>query len=249
VLVRWATAFLDTPYETPGAAASLRFWLAVTGSRPSARRGTDGEFLTLEPPDGDAFLRWQDTAGDAPGAHLDLHVDDLDDAAAEARAAGASPVRQEDDVVVLRSPAGLAFCLVPHSGSARRPGPVVDGDASSLVDQLCLDVPAGAFEAELAWWSALTGWSHPPVGQRELVALRRPDGMPLRLLVQRLGTDDRRPRATAHLDLSAGDRAAVVHRHLALGARHLYEGDGWTTLADPAGRVYCVTDRDPVAGP
>ncbi len=76
--------------------------------------------------------------------------------------------------------------------------------------------------------------------------LARPEGMPLRLLLQRLG--DERPGVSAHLDLACDDRDAEAARHLALGAEHVRRTDWWTTLRDPAGRDYCLTRRDLDAG-
>ena len=51
--------------------------------------------------------------------------------------------------MVLRSPAGVVFCLVPWHGEAVRPRAVTwPAGHTSAVDQLCVDVPAGLFEAE-----------------------------------------------------------------------------------------------------
>ena len=47
--VRWTTAFLDSPSRV-----AEPFWQAVTASGLSPRRGPDGAFATLLPPDGDA---------------------------------------------------------------------------------------------------------------------------------------------------------------------------------------------------
>ena len=52
--VRWTTAFLDFPATTFEVGCS--FWQGVTGYGLSPRRGRQGEFATLEPPDGDAYL-------------------------------------------------------------------------------------------------------------------------------------------------------------------------------------------------
>ena len=68
--------------------------------------------------------------------------------------------------------------------------------------------------------------------------------MPVRILLQRLGSDDPGP-ARAHADLACDDRPAEVHRHVELGAEPVRVAEHWTTLRDPAGLVYCVTDRDP----
>jgi hypothetical protein len=46
-----------------------------------------------------------------------------------------------------------------------------------------------------------------------------------------------------HLDLAADDRAAETARLVSLGARVLATYDDWTTLADPDGNEFCVSDR------
>ena len=53
----------------------MAFWREVTGSELSPLRGAAGEFATLLPADGDAYLRVQRVADGPGGHHLDLHVD------------------------------------------------------------------------------------------------------------------------------------------------------------------------------
>ena len=226
--VRWMTGFLDTPSRV-----AEPFWQAVTGSGLSARRGPDGAFATLVPAGGDAYLRVQVVEDGPARAHLDLHVEQVAAQARRAVGLGAAVVLDEDDLVVLRSPAGLPFCLVTWAGEAVRP---VGG--RSLVDQMCLDVPVGGFDAEADFWAALTGWQRRAGSRPEFDFLVRPDRMPLRLLLQRVDGP-----AGMHLDLACGDRAAEVAWHVSLGARTVAEFERWTTLRDPAGRAYCVTDR------
>jgi hypothetical protein len=226
--VRWVTGFLDTPDRSAEA-----FWAAVTGSELSARRGVRSEFATLVPPDGDAFLRVQVVGSPPARCHLDLHVD-----AMPAAARLATVVRRDGDLTVLRSPAGILFCLVPWHGEAVRPGPVASG---ALVDQICLDIPAAVFEAEAEFWAALTGWTRRAGSRPEFEVLARPAGMPLRLLLQRVGS----PVPGMHLDLSCADVPAEVARQVALGASVQWVFEAWTTLRDPAGRAYCVTSRPP----
>ena len=230
--VRWVTGFLDTPDTS-----AEGFWRAVTSSGLSARRG-GGAFATLLPAAGDPYLRVQ-VVGDPPArAHLDLHTDDVPGLAGRAADLGAAPLSAQDGLVVLRSPAGLVFCVVAWAGERVRPAPV----GGSLVDQMCLDVPVPRFEAEAGFWSALTGWARRPAGSPEFDFLVRPHGMPLRLLLQRTGGD----RAGMHLDLACADVPAEVARHEALGASVVRRVPGdWTTLRDPAGREYCVTARWP----
>ena len=55
-------------------------------------------------------------------------------------------------------------------------------------------------------------------------------------------------RAGAHLDVAAGDaREALAAAHERLGAQRMHTAPEWITLADPAGLVYCLTSRAPVA--
>ena len=240
--VRWAWLFLDTPRAD--ADRAWGFWSRVTGWPLSARRGEHEEFATLLPPRGDPWLKLQAVAEGPGGIHLDLDVDDVHVAAAEAERLGASRIGGiGDEVVTLRSPGRMAFCLTPWHGDSAQ---VREGSAE-LVDQVCLDCPVDVHEAEVAFWTALTGWRWAEVDEPELSVLRRPAGIPFRLLFQRLGEPSGAVRA--HADLACSDRAASVARHLAAGARVVEARDGWTVMTDPAGRVYCLTDRSPTAPP
>lgn len=228
MVVRWVTGFLDTPSRV-----AEPFWQTVTGSVLSPRRGPGGAFATMLAPDGDAYLRVQ-VVGDGPArAHLDLHVEQVPAQARRAVALGAVVVRDEGDLVVLRSPADLPFCLVAWQGEAVRPA-----GGRSLVDQMCLDVPVAGFDAEADFWAGLTGWARRAGSRPEFDVLQRPEGMPLRLLLQRVDAP-----AGMHLDLACTDRAAEVAWHERCGARVVGVFERWTTLRDPAGRAYCVTDR------
>lgn len=244
--VVWTTAFLDLPSALH--ATGLAFWGAVTATTPSPPRGDEGQFVTLEPAEGDAYLRAQ-RLGDAPRVHLDLHVEDVDAHTALAGALGATVVLRADHVVLV-SPGGFTFCLVRDRGERARPAPVVGTlGAVSIVDQVCLDVPPEAFERECAFWSALTGWELHAGSRPEFAALARPAGIPLRFLLQRLDDAGTRCGVTAHLDLACGDAQRVVAaEHAALGADVVGAGQWWTVMRDPAGSPYCLTPRDPVAG-
>lgn len=243
--VRWCSAFLDLAPDPHGAATA--FWSAVTGYGVSVPRGDASEFTTLVSRAGDDHLRIQRLGAGPSGVHLDLHVDDLNTSVALAAGLGAT-VRAEPAAgcAVLASPAGLAFCLVRHPASTRA-APARWGTHHSVVDQVCLDVRADAAEAEARFWSELTGWEPQPSRSGPTFRpLLRPPGQPLRLMVQAVG-DERRP-ATAHLDLACDDRAAEVDRHVGLGAVVTAVTQRFTSLTDPTGRAYCVTDRDPVTG-
>ena len=135
------------------------------------------------------------------------------------------------------------FCLTPWHGDAEQ----VREGAVEIVDQVCLDCPEEVHDTEVGFWTSLTGWPWADLDEPELSRLRRPAGIPLRLLFQRLGEPTGRVRA--HADLACADREASLGRHLAAGARVVRVCEGWSVMADPVGRVYCLTDRSPTAPP
>ncbi|MEV0124854.1 VOC family protein [Streptomyces sp. NPDC050703] len=244
-MIRWAYAFVDRPRDAfPRACA---FWTAVTGTRLSAPRGPDGEFVTLLPHGpADACLKAQAVAAGPGGAHIDLAVDDPAATAEEARRLGAAPLHTEPGLEVLRSPGGQSFCLVAWAGEASRPAPTAAPDGTlSLLDQVCLDVPPEAYDAEAAFWAALTAWRPVPGSRPEFLDLEPPAHVPVRLLLQRLDTPG---PAGAHLDLSCADPDAVRAWHQGLGATFVSRGAHWLVMRDPAGGVYCLTGRDPRTG-
>ncbi len=121
----WIQVFLDTPVELFEEATS--FWSAVTGWRVSERRGEDGQFLTLLPTAGAAYVRMQAVDG-PPGVHLDLDSADRSAAVERARGLGATTAWTYQDVEVMRSPGGFTFCQTlldgdPAMGARRRHDP------------------------------------------------------------------------------------------------------------------------------
>jgi hypothetical protein len=239
----WVSAFLDLPETSHERGAA--FWSAVTGYVVSPPRGERREFATLVPAEGDDFLRVQRVSDGPGGIHLDLHVREPRVAADQALSLGATEVA-DHGYVVLRSPGGFPFCLVTHPASVRPPVATWP-ESRSLVDQVCLDIPASRYDEECAFWADLTGWEKGTGTHAEAFRhLVRPPGMPLRLLLQRLGETSGTVRA--HLDLACDDRPAEVRRHAELGATIVAEQDLWTVLRDPAGSPYCVTDRYPETG-
>lgn len=238
----WVSAFLD--FAADDFERGVEFWHGVTGFELSERRGVDGAFATLVPPDGDDYLRVQ-RLGDGDGrVHLDLHVESPTMAAEAAIELGAHVLmRHEQGYVVLRSPGGFVFCFVRHHAS-RRPAPATwpDGNRSS-VDQVCLDLPPEHHAAEVVFWQALTGWDFTGSVSPEFPRLHPPDGQPLRWLLQRL--EDPGGSVAAHLDLAADDREAEAARHVALGATVARVHEGWTVMTDPVGTTYCITRRTP----
>ena len=200
----------------------------MTGYALSPSRGEDAEFATLLPPSGDAYLRVQRLGSGRPGVHVDLHA-------------------QCHAFDVRRSHGGLPYCLVPGEESVR-PEPARHDDGNrSFVDQICIDIPPAVWDEECAFWAVLTGWELFQGGRPEFRRLRKSAGQPLNILLQRL--DDGEGPVRAHLDLATDDRAAEVTRHEQLGARAVAVREGWTVMRAPAGPVYCITGRAPLADP
>lgn len=238
--VLWTHVFIDRPYGLFDRACE--FWTAVTDTRLSGRRGARREFVTLLPAGVDACVRVQGVEGGAGGAHLDLAVADVREFVASALRLGATIVDDHGTLVLLRSPAGQVFCAVRWHGESVRP-PVVRG---SRLDQVCLDLPPSSYDAEVAFWSGLLpGWTSRPGSLPEFHVLAPPPGLPIRVLLQRLGEE--RP-AAAHLDLACADIGATRAEHERLGAALVAEGRHWTVMRDPAGGLYCLTGRDPETG-
>jgi len=241
--VRWVSAFIDVPPDGFDAASS--FWASVTGSVPGKPWGDREEFVPLEPPHGQPCLWLQRKEQGTVSCHPDLYVPGdtgVVEAADHAVGLGATRLSGTDDLVVLRSPGGLPFCLVTHRDQQERPGPVGPPGARCVADQICLDIPAGRFEEEGDFWSAVTGWPRSHESE-EFDRLARPAHVPYAFLLQRL--DDDPPAVTAHLDLACDDRQAVTSRQEALGAEVVRRTPGWTVMRDPAGLVYCNTGRAP----
>ncbi|MFQ6172314.1 VOC family protein [Oryzobacter sp. R7] len=242
--VRWAWIFLDTP--SADAATSWRFWAQATATSLAPVRGEDGEFSTLLPARGRAWVKVQAVGEPGAGVHLDLDVDDVGAEAARAEALGAVRVGAiGDTVVILRSPGGFTFCLTTWDGDDTG-GPVREGLPVAL-DQVCLDVPRAAWDAEVRFWEALTGWELRDSDEPGFAYLVRPPDLAVRLLLQRLDEDDGPVRG--HVDLACADRGAETARHVSLGARVVREHRYWTVMADPVGRVYCLTSRSPQPPP
>lgn len=243
-VVRWAHVFIDRP--AADLAVALGFWTAVTGTELSEPRGKRGEFVTLLPGEGDAYVKAQGVEDGPGGAHVCLSVEDVPALVDRALRLGAGVVADHGGWAVLRSPGGQLFCAVPWDGQSARP-PVTEGPAgaTSRLDQVSIDLAPDAFDAETVFWGGLTGWESLPGALPEFHLIRPPAGLPLRILLQRLGTG--RP-TSAHLDLACSDVDAVRARHEALGATTVGRGARWTVMRDPAGGVYCLTGRDPATG-
>jgi hypothetical protein len=243
--VRWVSAFLDTPADLLEDTSS--FWCAVTGSTMGQPVGDEAEYLPLVPDDGGDPCLWLQRLQDGPlGLHPDLYVEDVTAASRRAVDLGATVTRQVDGLIVLTSPGDLPFCLVRHRGQSARPQPVGPPGERSILDQICLDIPPGRYDAECDFWAALTGWElYDDGSEDEFRRLRRPEGIPYAFLLQRL--DEEQPATTAHLDLAMDDRDSEIARHRALGAEVVRATEWWTVMQDPAGRIYCNTGKQPGA--
>lgn len=232
----WIQVFLDTP--TAAFDEAVGFWSAVTGWTPSDRRGEDGQFLTLVPAVGAAYVKMQ--AVDQPaGIHLDLDSTDRPASIETARALGATTAWTYHDVEVMRSPGGFTFCQTLLDGD-----PSLVRDGATILDQVCLDIPSDAWEPETAFWRDLTGRRLEAATAPGFARLVTP-GQP-RILLQRL--DDPAGPVRAHPDLATADRDADTAAHVALGAHVVAVHGYWTVLTAPGGQVYCLTDRDPTTG-
>ena len=247
--VRWVWAFLDLPED--GFDVAVEFWRAVTRTGVSARRGDRGQFATLLPEQGDAWVKVQRVGG-VGGIHLDLDVDvPLEDAREVAVSLGATVLDEvpDDDgtlgVVVCRSPGGFVFCLTRWRPQETARGQVRRGQPS-LLDQICLDIPTDRYAVEVGFWSELTGWGVQDVDSPEFERLEWPRGLPVRFLLQRL--DEPSGPVRAHVDLACADVREECDRHVALGAHEVGPGRGWVVLRDPNGHEYCCTARDPLTG-
>ena len=246
--IRWLTLFLDFPAAdfAPGAA----YWQRLAGCGRSPARGGTGQFATLLPPSGDAYLRVQRIDDGPGGCHLDLHLDltasSLDQTARRAGALGARVVHREPGLITLHSPGGFPFCLVGWHGERVVPAAIeLDGTGLHRADQLCLDIPAAKVEAEAAFWSALTGWPQRSSTLPQFGSLQRPEGIAIRLLFQRRDESGQDHRVTGHIDLACADPDRLAERHLAAGARIEARFEHWIAMADPVGRQYCLTGRPP----
>ena len=239
--VLWTHAFMDRPVDRFDRACA--FWTAVTDTRLSGLRGERQEFVTLLPEKADACLKVQGVLSGEGGAHLDFAVEDVPAFVEAARGLGAELVTPHERWAVLRSPAGQLFCVHAWGrGEPVRPPVVHD----TRLDQVCLDIAPSRYDAEVAFWSALLpDWESVPGSLPEFHFVRPGPGLPIRILLQRLGEER---ETTAHLDLACADIGTARARHEELGAEFVADGAGWTVMRDPAGGLYCLTGRDPETG-
>jgi catechol 2,3-dioxygenase-like lactoylglutathione lyase family enzyme len=124
---RQAGMWWGTAIEAPDPAALARFYAAllewpIGHEEPGTTvlAAPEGSvYVVFQQADGYRPPVWPPVAGEQrPMMHLDVQVGDLDDAVAEAVALGATLAdhQPQDDVRVLRDPAGHPFCLVRDDG-------------------------------------------------------------------------------------------------------------------------------------
>lgn len=240
----WLTVFLDFPQEE--FVAGIAFWCAATGYRLSLARGDQREFATLLPPDGASYLRVQRLGAGATRLHLDVHVDDPVTAAEAAVVAGAEPIdTSRHGYLVLRSPAGVVFCLVgPLTGEPPTPRVWPDGHRSR-VQQVCFDIPMAAYGEEVAFWRRLLGGSWTERASDPMIT-RSADGWAIEL---RLQPSLLASEPAGHLHVVSAERAAEVERLVSLGAIMRADRRTWTLMEAAGGLALCVLDdrRRPVS--
>lgn len=237
----WFHLFLDVPRSRWK--EGVEFWSAATGWALSPSRGEDGQFVTLVPQEGDAWLKMQAIDGE-PRIHVDLDALDREAAVERSVSHGARPAWTYDGVPVMRSPGGLLFCHTLAEGPAPS---FARSEPSRVLDQVCIDIPRSRWEQEVAFWAAVTGRTPEKATTPQFVRLADPDPHAgLRILLQRLEDED--GEVGAHPDLAVADRAAETCHHEALGAETVGVFEWWTVLRAPYGQVYCLTDRDPLTG-
>ncbi|MBS2535944.1 hypothetical protein KGQ20_24580 [Catenulispora sp. NF23] len=240
-MLKWAWAFIDRP--EPAFGRSARFWTAVTGTTLSARRGVRGEFATLLPAEGngDASLKVQGVLS-GNGAHVDLEFDDFQAAVARAVELGGAVVERDDEWAYVTSPSGYGLCVTAWHGATRVPRPIVEPDGTrSRLEQVSIDVAPSAYDAEVAFWSGLTGLDVVPSRSWPEFSWLESTGLPVTVLFQRIGEE----RATsAHLDMSSSNPDSSRAWHESLGARFVERGAGWLVMRDPGGGIYCLADPE-----
>ena len=239
--IRWLNAVIDIPAEHFDTVGDL--WAELTNSTKGEVHPDHTEFVHLLPESGDMHLELQRIDHGPAGAHLDLVVDDIPAVTERAVSLGATVVARPGHAV-LKTPGGVPFCIVPAGAESER-APVIDHATPHAADQICLDVPHEHFETDIAFWSELTGWAVNEPKIEEFRSFAQPSGLPLRILIQRLGIDDTRgPRS--HMDISCGKHTSqVAAAHLRAGATVVDQRTHWTALRDIAGMDYCLTQRSP----
>jgi catechol 2,3-dioxygenase-like lactoylglutathione lyase family enzyme len=247
--VNWLTLFFD--YGVTEFDRGIEFWTAVTGSSLSSTRGPEGEFVSLVPPNGGVFIKFQRTRNSSDVKHhFCIGVDDVARASFELTAAGADLIAAPSHHI-LCSPGGLVFCLVPTPGD----GPVQDSwhttalpapitwptGQRSRLDQVTVNVSQANWATEIAFWEvALEAKQEALVARTEFCWLRTKRQLALDVLAQKL--KENQPATTVRANLGSTNRTAEVARHMKLGAVIEAEDQFRVVMRDPSGLRYCITE-------
>ncbi|MFD9002378.1 VOC family protein [Streptomyces sp. NPDC059582] len=104
---------------------TVDFWGAATGAPTAVVPGSpEYTSASLHSPRMWLYIQRLDEGGDGPRVHLDIHTDDLEAEVARLERLGAARVRKVHSWWVMRDPAGLLFCVIPHP-----PGNLDDSNA------------------------------------------------------------------------------------------------------------------------
>lgn len=246
-MTQWVHVSIDLPDPTASGVADA-FWAQVLGWPLGEPWPRHPEFRSFEPPAGDSYVRRQRVGG-PPGIHVDLEVADIAARAATLIDYGARSVRSTDDWHTLASPGGWEFCLVSQHDHQPRPAATrwPSRHRGRLV-QVCIDSPARWHDQEVRFWRQALGWRWGKGSRPEFAGKLYPEpGSPVQFLLHRLGEDDDGAATRAHLDLGTDDLEADADRLVEAGATRMWDGDGWITLRDPVGMLFCTTDNSPDA--
>jgi len=242
-MMGWGHVSIDLPVD--GDLGPARFWAAALGWPLGEPWSEWPEFSSFTPERGESYVHRQLVSGD-PRVHVDLEVDDPEATEQRLLELGASAVRATRTWRTLTSPGGLPFCLVRAADHDLRPPPIGGPGLRSRLVQISIDSPAAHHDHEVDFWRRATDWRFQPGDSPEFAGKLYPEpGSSIQFLLQRLDPDDPGTEVRAHIDLGCDDREAEAHRLVALGAERLWDGDGWITLRDPAGLLFCATGNSP----
>lgn len=113
-----AWVFLDVPPEL--LAQTRRFWANVLGEEAVVDDDPAYAFFQTPVP---VRVGIQAIGEGETRAHLDIAADDVQGEARRLEGLGAACVRDVDDHVIMRDPAGLLFCVVPSRWATGAPLP------------------------------------------------------------------------------------------------------------------------------
>lgn len=232
---------VDVPADDHGAAVA--YWTAALGGHDGGTGDDTSTHLTgLRSPLPVHLQRTAGTDGVDPGRyHLDLVADDVDSEVERLVRLGAT-VETRGEWTVLRDPAGLLLCVDGTDEAAPDQHPNRDVTPAPRLHLVVLDVPSGAVQPVVRFWSEALGLgvhrgdsaAYTFLGER---AAPPRDGWGL--LVQDVGATSARMHVDLHVPTPA-DRHREVARLEVLGASRVGAHDHWVVLAAPGGHLHCI---------